>query len=87
MKNKIDESFKGIVENDNGLSAQSDLLCSETSSECGDFIGLQLSTSILGFGFIDESDDYNYIGFASSATDGYDGDYDIVEPPPNPTLE
>ena len=76
--------FFVVAVNENGVSSASSIACSATGSDCGGFVGMQLTTSINGWGFIQETDSYNYIGFSGSATNGFDETLDIVEPPTSP---
>ena len=76
--------FYVVAKNENGVSSASPIECSLTGSDCGGFIGMQLTTSINGWGFIQELDSYNYIGFSGSATNGFDETLDVVEPPTSP---
>ncbi|MAV64268.1 MAG: hypothetical protein CBD97_00680, partial [Pelagibacteraceae bacterium TMED237] len=72
-----------ISKNENGQSLPSDLRCSVVGSDCGGFIGMQLSASISGWNQ-SHIDQYNYLGFSSSASDDYDQSSDVVEPPIGP---
>ena len=76
--------FYIVAKNNNATSSNSELKCSTTGAECGGFIGIQLTTSIEGWGFIQEVDSFNFLGFAGSATSDFDETYDIVEPPTSP---
>ena len=77
---EIQYCFYAVAFNENGESNPSNLECSITGSECGGFTGMQITASIDGWGFIEETDEYNYIGFSPSATDLFDETLDVVEP-------
>ena len=81
---EIQYCFYAVAFNENGESNPSNLECSITGSECGGFTGMQITASIDGWGFIEETDEYNYIGFSPSATDLFDETLDVVEPPIGP---
>ena len=84
LDSELEYCYYVIASNANGQSLPSDLECSITGADCGGFIGMQITASIDGWGFVQESDDYNYIGFSPTATDLFDETLDVVEPPVGP---
>ena len=84
LEPEVEYCFTVTAHNTYGAGAASAAQCGTPTA--GDQIewGFRIYANINGFGQFDESDNFNYLGFSGTATDGYDSNFDIADFPSMP---
>ena len=81
LEPEVEACFTVVSKNLYGVSENSNLSCCLPFPAVGMSWGFQVKASIDGFGTFEESDIYNYFGVSGNATNTYDEELDIPEPP------
>jgi len=77
----VEACFSVVAVNSYGESSASDAACATPFEAAGMTWGFQVTASIDGYGAFDETDAENFFGVSGDATNTFDNDYDIPEPP------